>query len=223
MGLLLGLVYKHSKSKHYSMQEDSVIEISLENISKPKALEEPLPPVIVPPEPVVEEPKSEEDLFGAVEAPKIAYTKEQVEVSVPKVDEKVLTLLKTKSQPVQESVKQRAQLEVSLKQASVETNLSVENKNRAGIKDEYIVKINALLTQRWQNTTDIVGGVYRAIVRIFISLSGRFDYSVLQWSNYAPFDQQLKRFLDDQKERLLDAPPTATSIELDVNFISKDT
>lgn len=222
IAILVYLLVKSSNNNvHYSMKKDAVVVVSLTQNPKQKKEKKQIVKKIQPAVKKELAPVKEEiDPFDDVETESIKYTKNRVEKQAPVVNENFLRKLQTKKVVTLDNhvVTQHQPLKIE----KVDFNASLEDISRdlPGIQDEYRVKLQAILTKAWQNTSDIQGN-YMAVIHVTISPSGRFEYSVKHYARYEPFDQELNIFLDYQTHKTFDRPPKAQAVSLNVNFISR--
>ena len=93
---------------------------------------------------------------------------------------------------------------------------STDSKNN---KDAYFSKIYELLAQRW-NPMLIIDGL-SAKVLVIITNSGEFDYRFMQLSGDERFDDSLKTFLNNQKNKIYPKHNRGSNQQIAVTFTAQ--
>ncbi len=85
--------------------------------------------------------------------------------------------------------------------------------------DPYYSKIYDLMYQRWKPV--VFNNDTEAKVLITISNNGTFSYQFIQYSNNIGFDNQLKKFLDEQTLASFPVNPNGKTTQIEILFQSK--
>ena len=91
-----------------------------------------------------------------------------------------------------------------------------ETKNE---NDPYFSKIYSILSSRWNPT--LFFNDLQAKVIITISHNGTFSYQFIQYSDNIGFDNQLKKFLEDESLEIYPVNPNKKTTQIEITFRSK--
>ena len=91
-----------------------------------------------------------------------------------------------------------------------------ETKNE---NDPYFSKIYTILSSRW-NPTLFFNDLHAKVV-ITIAYNGTFSYQFIQYSDDIGFDNQLKRFLENESLKIYPINPNKKTTKIEITFRSK--
>jgi len=99
------------------------------------------------------------------------------------------------------------------------TNKNVSMEKTSENQDPYYSKIYQILSNRW-NPTIFVNDL-KVKVNIIIFSNGKFSYKFIQYSGNIAFDNQIRKFLNDETLKTYPISPTKKTVNIEIVFQSK--
>lgn len=224
MAILWGFFYQYALSKfqpiEYAPKTQTIFEVSI----VPPAKKEPPPKKPTPPsappktEPMPESKESTSKTPKVGVAAKDLFSEVETKAPAPKEDEFVRDLddILAKRKQAWET-KQAKQPETQAQKIvqNIQLSQTVAITPSKGVSDEYVDKISQILHEGWQRANI---NVDHALVQIFVSKTGQFDYKIMRPGTTDAFNRALHTFLQQMEDK--DFPPyeSGEQIELEVKF-----
>jgi len=96
-------------------------------------------------------------------------------------------------------------------------NISVDKQKNNN--DPYYQKINQIISNRWIPT--VFQNILKAKVIVSIDNNGKFSYKFIQYSDNSMYDEQLRKFLDNESKKIYPVSPSGKKVNIEVIFQSK--
>lgn len=223
----------NQKPKVYSLEKETVFEISLESFEKPELKPQKDTKKDAPKElkNVQKEDVATASKDGGSISPKRSSSNlkslfADIKVDKPKKIVKEPSFKKDhiasrfKSKDIQSIKKPKLDISKLIKSTPTSRSvLSFEKKPQSGIKDEYYSKIYEILAKHWIPTSD-VNQMARVIV--IIDKSGNFDYQIKTIASSEAFNQRLREFLEEMKFNKFPPYPKGNKTIIEVYFKTEE-
>lgn len=92
-----------------------------------------------------------------------------------------------------------------------------QEKQRTGIYDEFLGKVQRIIQERWRLYNPVQGKL-SVVVKIFIDEEGKFGYTSLEKSYDEIFDAKAQEFLDNLKGKFIAYPPKNQVVYITMNL-----